>query len=364
MNTRVNRLFEKAEAHDLDSIVLANATEPMLDMTFFYVTRLGAGGLFEGSFAICNPPDKVEVITSILEEESAKHGDFPVHAFKVREERKEMLADSLKDAKRIGVNARELTYAHLLYLKEIRPDAEFIDISKAVAAARLVKDGEEIEATRVACRIASEAIVEVRDFIKPGVKETEVAAELCYIMQKKGAAGPSFDTIVAFQENAAEPHYRAGERKLADGEFVLIDFGALYNRYVSDITRTMFMGKASEKQKKIYQTVLDAQQKALDVIKAGIKGADAHNAAAGHIDSTEFKGMMTHGLGHSIGLNVHDGSGLSPAVDVTLEEGMIFTVEPGIYIPGYGGVRIEDDIAVTKDGYDMLTTAPKDLVEL
>jgi len=141
----------------------------------------------------------------------------------------------------------------------------------------------------------------------------------------------------------------------------LFDFGALYKRYVSDITRTYVVGDIEEKQRRMYETVLEAQEAALDMIEAGIKGEDVHNAAAEVIDSTEFEGKFMHGLGHSIGLSVHDGSGLSPSVDITLEPGMVFTVEPGIYLPGYGGVRIEDDIVVKEEGYEMLTSADKEL---
>lgn len=364
MEPRVKRLFEKASEHNLDAIVLANATDPMLDKTFFWATRLGTSGVFEGSYCICRPSGDIEVVTSILEEESAKHGNFPVHAFKTLAERKEVIEKLLDGATRIGVNAKELTYSIVLGLRELKPDAEFIDISKEVTACRLVKDRQEVDLIRKCGHIGSNALERVLPMIKPGITESEVAAALSYEMMKLGAAGPSFDMIVAFQENAAEPHYRAGQRVLADGEFVLIDFGALADRYVSDITRTFVCGQASEKQRKMYETVKHAQQMALDMMKPGIKGADVHNAVAEYFETTEFAGRFTHGLGHSIGLSVHDGGGLSPAVDVTLEEGMVFTVEPGLYIPGFGGVRIEDDVVVTGDGVEILTPFPKELREL
>ncbi len=362
MESRVKRLFEMTEHEKPDIMVFANATDPMLDKTFFYATGLGNSGVFEGSYVFCHPDGRVEMVTSILEEESARKGDFPVHIFKTQDERKEYINGCLEGVKTIGINAKELVHSQYMLLKELAPHVEFIDISKAVRDARVVKDEKEIETTRVACTIASQAAEEIITFIKPGIKESDIAAELVYIMQKKGANGPSFDSIVAFQENSAEPHYRAGDRVLKEGEFVLMDFGALYNRYVSDITRTYFMGQPNAEQKKIYETVLDAQLSSLDMIKDGVKGADVHNVASEIINATEFKGRFTHGLGHSIGLSVHDGSGLSPAVDITLREGMLFTVEPGIYIPGFGGVRIEDDVLVKKDGVEILTTASKELI--
>lgn len=364
MEARVKKLYENIEGEKPEVIVLANATCPILDMTFFYATKLVTSGMFEGSFALLYPDGKMEVITSILEEESAKKGDFPVQAFRTQDERKALLIEKLKGFKSIGINAKELSHGQYLFLKELIPGSEFIDISKSVRMTRLIKDEEEIESLRKACQIASEAVEEIIPFLEIGVKEFEVAAELCYIMQKKGASGPSFSTIVAFEKKAAEPHYAAGDAILKKGDFILMDFGALYKRYGSDITRTFFAGKPTEKQRDIYETVRNAQKLAFDNIRTGVKGGDVHNLVSDFINSTEYKGKFTHGLGHSIGLAIHDGSGLTPAVDLTLEEGMVFTVEPGIYIPGYGGVRIEDNIVVRRDGPELLTTATREIIEV
>jgi len=364
---RVKRIYQNIEKQGgsaPDVIVIANATEPMLDMTFFYVTRLQVGR-YEGSIAFLYPDGKLTVVTSLLEAESASKGDFELNVFKTLDEFVQIVDKALMGAKRIGINAEELTFKSYNFIKShAGTDAEIVDISKAIKATRLVKDEAEIETMRSACKIASDVADNIISHAKIGMKEYELAAELCYMMQKKGAAGPSFETIAAFGKNSAEPHYSAGDVKLEKGHFVLLDFGALFRRYCSDITRTYFCGKASEKQREMYEIVLEAQRRALDAIRVGETASKPHIVAAEYIDSTAYKGLFTHGLGHGLGLAVHDGGGLNPrAADVILEEGMVFTVEPGVYVPGYGGVRIEDDIVVRKNGPELLTTAKKDLVE-
>jgi len=343
----------------MDAIFIYNSTKPHVDMTFYYVTGLVVGE-YEGCGAVLYPDYSAEIMVSALEAESAAKADIPMSTIKKREEREEWMEDKLSDLDTIGVNASELTYSGYKKIKEAS-DADIIDISDEIAEARNIKDEKEIEFISTACGIASDAAEEIIEYVEPGVKEYELAAEISYIMKKKGATGDAFDIIASSGPNTAEPHYTAGEREVKEGDFVLFDFGALYKRYVSDITRTYVVGDIEEKQRRMYETVLEAQEAALDMIEAGIKGEDVHNAAAEVIDSTEFEGKFMHGLGHSIGLSVHDGSGLSPSVDITLEPGMVFTVEPGIYLPGYGGVRIEDDIVVKEEGYEMLTSADKEL---
>jgi len=279
-----------------------------------------------------------------------------------REERKEILKKML-NVDKIGINAKNFSYEAYRKLKEITK-AEIVDVSGALSKARLVKEKDEIEKIKKACNIVSEVCEEIKSYIKEGIKEYELSAELTYLMMKKGATEPSFTNICSFGENAAEPHYTAGDRVLKKGDYVLLDFGARYRRYISDITRTFVYGKAEEKQREIYETVKKAQEIGFENLKAGVKGGDVHNAVENFINSTKYKGRFIHALGHSIGLLVHDGYGLHPSIDLTLEENMIFTVEPGIYIPGYGGVRIEDDVLIKKDGIEILTKAPKDFTEL
>ncbi|MFQ6107322.1 MAG: M24 family metallopeptidase [Thermoplasmata archaeon] len=362
MKSRVGKIFRHAEK-DLDCIAIMNGTEPLLDMTFFYVTGF-TSGLFEGSCVFLYPDRSMRLVTSLLERESARRADFPVRIFKSLQDRERMLKAALRGCKKIGVNSAELTYRNLLQLKKLAPKAEFVDISQAVMKARVVKDRKEIATIRRACRITSEVAKEIIPHVAEGVKEYELAARINYLMQRKGASEPAFETIPATGPNSAEAHYTAAERTLKRGDLVLLDFGARYKKYVSDLTRTYVLGKAKRKQKDMHEIVLRAQRTALRRIRPGMKASTVHKAAARIIDKTRYEGKFTHGLGHSIGLSVHDGMGLGPISDFKLEKGMVFTVEPGIYVRGYGGVRIEDDVAVTKDGCEVLTTASRDLIEI
>ena len=241
----------------------------------------------------------------------------------------------------------------------------FVDISSAVTKTRLVKDAQEIELIQRACDIASRAFEETLPFIRTGVTESEVASELVYRMQKNGATAPSFRTIVGSGPNGAEPHYSAGPRKIERGDMIVIDFGAQYHMYCSDITRTVVIGPPSAEQKRMHETVAKAQAAALAKMKPGARGSSVDAAARTLIDRTKYKGRFIHGLGHSVGLAVHDpGTGLSPGSDLVLRPNMVLTDEPGIYVPGFGGVRIEDDVLVTKDGPRVLSTAPREFLEL
>jgi len=358
MKSRIENIYEWIE-EDLDSVVILNSIKPHVDKTFFYITGLTKGE-FENCGLVIYPDHSAEMCVSKLESESASKSDIPMKVMEDREDLKEWLEENLNDADKIGVNASELTYKGFKKIKD-STEAEIVDVSDAIVEARNRKDEKEIEILDKAGDIASNVAEEITEHIKEGKKEYEVAAELSYRMRKKGASGDAFEIISSSGPNTAEPHYTSGNRKLQKGDFVVLDFGALYKRYRSDITRTYIIGEASERQEKMYQTVLEAQKAALEMIEPGVEGSEVHNAAKDVIDSTEFEGKFIHGLGHSIGLSTHDGSGLSPNVDVTLEPGMVYTVEPGIYISSFGGVRIEDDIVVTEEGYDLLTNADKEM---
>jgi len=275
------------------------------------------------------------------------------------------LKESLFHVKRIGLNFDGIPYKGFQNLKKILPDTKFVDVSDNFTKTRLVKDKIEIKTIRKACKIADKVMEKIPDILYDGMYEFEFAAEINYLMQKNGAHKSAFDTISSFGKNTAEPHYTHGNTKLKKGDFVLCDFGACYKKYNSDITRTFVFGKASKKQKAMHNTVLNAQKIGFDKIKPGLKALEVHNAVSTYINNTEFKDRFIHSTGHPIGLSVHDGgAGFSPDCNIKLEENMIFTVEPGIYIPGFGGVRIEDDILIKKEGIEILTKTTRDLLEI
>jgi len=362
MKNRVRQIYRNLDKN-VDVIVLANSTDPHIDATFYYATGITTG-LFEGCAAFLHPDGHTELLSSQLEEETARRAGLPVSTFMTKRQLMRGLRKHLDGHRQIGLNFEEITHHYYDRLRKLAPRAKFINVSEAVRAARSVKDEQEQELIRKACKIASDAFEDLIPSIRRGKREDELAADLVYLMQKHGAGGASFETIVASGPNGAEPHYTAGPKKLQKGELVVFDFGAKYHKYVSDITRTVVVGKASERQKRMYSVVGRAQKAALAKMRKGVKGAAVDRAARTLIDKTEFKGRFVHSLGHSIGLAVHDGAGVGPASKVVLKPGMIFTNEPGVYLSGYGGVRIEDDVLITAGKPKILTTATRELIEV
>lgn len=360
MKSRVERIF-RGVPRDVDVVVIQNSNAHHVDMAFFYATDLVSGGGFERSVALLHRSGKCEVLVPLLEETSARRApDAAIDVYQKQDERKAWLAEKLKGQPKIGYNPSELVASDYHELRGVLEKADLVDVSKAIGDARAVKDKVELQRMRKAAVIASEVADLLPSLLKDGMKEYELAAEISYHMQKRGATGPSFDTIVAFGEGSAEPHYHPHDVPLKKGQFVLCDFGAWYQKYASDITRTWIRGPATKEHNDIYAKVLEAEEAALAAIGPGVKGGDVHNAAAAVIDASPWKGRFIHSVGHLLGLAVHDGAALSPRFDLTLEEGMVVTIEPGIYVPGLGGVRIEDDVVVTREGFEFLTTARRD----
>ncbi|MBI4416155.1 MAG: aminopeptidase P family protein [Euryarchaeota archaeon] len=362
MKARVRRIFSHLE-DGVDLIVFANSTDPHLDLSFLYATGL-TDGLFEGCAAFCHPDGGVDIVTSVLEVETAKKSGLPLHPFRTRDEREQAFRKLLRGHRKIGINFAEITRKAAEELRSFAPKAKFFDATQAVVRARLVKDETELARLRKAGRIASRAFEDILPIIRAGRRESEIAADLVYAMQRRGSSGPSFRTIVGSGPNSAEPHYTAGPRKIQKGDFIVIDFGARYEHYCSDVTRTVVVGKASEKQRAIYETVRRAQAQSMKKMRPGVRAKAVDTVARTIIDGTEFKGRFIHGLGHSIGLAVHDGGSMNQSSDIVLRKDMVFTNEPGIYVPGFGGVRIEDDVHITASGPKLLSMAPRQLLEL
>jgi Xaa-Pro dipeptidase len=361
LGTKEQRIFAALET-DLDAIVLTNASEPNLDQSFFYATGI-VNGIFEDCFAIVRPRG-VEVLSSELEALSARQAGVRTTVFESGEERVELLKRKLKGMSRIGVNSRELTHANYMFIRKCARGAKIVDVSHAIGEARMIKDSDEISRIRRACDITSRTADAIPDIVKRGMSETEAAAELNYMMMKMGASSTAFATNASFGPGTAEPHYVPASRKLRPGSLALFDFGASYRRYASDLTRTFVCSRPNARQREMYDVVLRAQLAALDSIHDGVQGKDVDQAARKIIDSSRFKGKFIHSTGHGLGLSVHDPGSISSARNMTLKEGMVLTVEPGAYVRNFGGVRIEDDVLVTKKGCRILTTASKEFIQI
>ena len=250
------------------------------------------------------------------------------------------------------------------YANGLQEVQQWLPLENQINAIRRIKTPEELECLAKAEAVGDAAFADILNILKPGMTELETAAELEYRMKKHGAQGLSFDTIIASGLNSSMPHAVPGNKKLETGDFVTMDFGCVIDGYCSDMTRTVVLGKADEKQKEIYSIVLRAQTEALSVLKAGMKGSEVDAVARNIIRAAGYGAYFGHGLGHSVGLYIHEDPRLSPTDDTVLEENMIETVEPGIYVPGFGGVRIEDMVVVTADGCRNLAHSPKELIEL
>ena len=227
-----------------------------------------------------------------------------------------------------------------------------------------VKTEKELFMIRKACAIAETALKNTLCIIKKGVTELEVAARLEYEMKVSGATEPSFKTIVAFGKNAAVPHHETGETELSDNEAVLIDFGAKYNGYCSDMTRTFFYGKAGEEFKKAYYSTLNAHNAAAESIRAGISGREADEIARRSLEKSGFGEYFTHGLGHGVGVFIHEMPRLNKKSEAVLKNGNVFSIEPGVYLSGKFGIRIEDTVCLGNGKVKSMMTFTKDLIEL
>lgn len=270
---------------------------------------------------------------------------------------------SRESIKRLGIEQDAMTVGqYRTYEKEV--DVQLIETSGIVEKLRLIKDESEIKIMKEAAAIADAAYTHIQTFIRPGRTEREVANELEMFMRSKGADSSSFDIIVASGLRSALPHGVASDKVIQTGELVTLDFGAYYKGYCSDITRTLAIGPISDELRQIYDTVLRAQLAGVEGIRAGITGIEADALTRDIIKEAGYGEYFGHSTGHGLGMEVHEAPGLSFRSDTVLEPGMVVTIEPGIYINGVGGCRIEDDVVITEDGCYLLTQSPKELITI
>lgn len=269
-----------------------------------------------------------------------------------------------KPGMRVGFEPGNVTVKTLDKIRELLPNVNLVPIERIVESILVVKDASEINKIKKACKITDQAVADILKLIKPGVKEKDIALELQYRMIKLGAEGPSFDFIVASGQRSSMPHGRASDRRFKKGDFITLDIGCFSDGYASDMTRTYVLGKASAKQKKIYNIVLKAQEAAIAAAKPDMPAKELDMVAREIINKEGYGDNFGHGLGHGLGLLVHDEPVVSPRSNDILAVGNVVTIEPGIYISNWGGVRIEDDILIVSGGCKVLTKSPKELIEL
>ncbi len=294
-----------------------------------------------------------------LEQASQEASGFEV--IKVGRQLDELVgAVKTRELKRMGFESDGLTYQqHREYTQRLAP-TELVPVD-GIDQLRWVKEPDELRFIKKAVEIGDTAFAHIQGYLRPGAVERDVANELEFFMRRNGAEKEAFESIVASGPRSSRPHGYASDRAMTRGDFVTLDFGALYRGYTSDCTRTVVLSEASRRQREIYQIVLDAHHAALEGIKPGITAKEADALARNLIAKAGYAEAFGHGLGHGIGLAVHEGPILSPREEAVLQPGMVVTVEPGIYLAEWGGVRIEDLVVITERGCQSFTAAPKEL---
>lgn len=273
-----------------------------------------------------------------------------------------------KQVAEIGINqlwfeAGNVTYATFEKWQERFAGVQLKGAPEVISTLRMVKTPDEIDRIRRACGVADACFEHVIRMIQPGVSEWDICLDIEFYIRRSGF-DLAFEPIVVSGERSARPHGRASEKKLEIGDFVTMDFGARVDGYNSDITRTVVVGKANDRHHEIYGQVLKAQLSALEMMKPGVRAADVDAKARQVFDEIEMAKYFGHGLGHGLGSVVHDTGRMSPTSQDVLEIGQVWTVEPGLYVPGFGGVRIEDDVVITASGIENFTKVSKDLLVL
>ena len=267
--------------------------------------------------------------------------------------------------KRMGFDPAVLTVAQLRGIRKAAgPRLRWIPAQAMVENLRMRKDPLELAQMRKAAILAGEVVEEAIGLLKPGIREMEVAAEVEYRMRKKGASGPAFQTIVAFGARAALPHARPTAKRLRKNELVVLDLGVILGHYCSDITRTVFVGRASSRIRTWYRGVLEAQSAAIAAVRNGACCGDVDAAARQVLTGYHLDRWFMHSTGHGLGLEVHEDPRVARGQKKRLEPGNVITIEPGVYAEGIGGIRIEDDVAVHADRTEILTRIPRDFIEI
>jgi Xaa-Pro aminopeptidase len=356
---RARKLFSNLDG-SIGAVLIVNSRTPFLDDNFRYLTD-AIGGVFESSIAVATT-NGVTIITSSLEEEIAAKSGCRVMVASDREGMGSELRACMKGKKTVGVNMSGISHAMMKWVRKNLKDVRLKDVSKQLSKTRMVKEEEEIARISKAASIASKVAGDIPAFLRPGITEKCAAAEVDYLLRGYGADGTAFETIVAFGPAAALPHHMPGNRRLGRGSVALFDFGASYMNYKSDMTRTFFTKPLNGRMSKIYEVVAEAQRAAISSIAPGVKAKRVDIAAREVIGKAGYAERFIHSTGHGLGISEHDPGVIAEKSKDILEKNMVVTIEPGIYLPGKGGIRIEDDVLVTRDGVRILTKADRGII--
>ncbi|MGC7873522.1 M24 family metallopeptidase [Desulfosporosinus sp. SYSU MS00001] len=351
--TRLERMRQQMQEENIDTYVVLRPENGR------YLS-----GFTGGEATLVITLERSFLLTDFRYIEQAKEQSPDFEIVKTGHEHFSAMGDMGLQSKRVGFEGDFITYTDYEKLRQSFAQSELLSLPSLINNLRSVKDDQEIPLIRQAVQIADEAFAEVLKAIEVGQTEEEIGLNLEFSMRRRGASGGSFEFIVASGLRSAMPHGTASPKKVQMGEFLTMDFGAIYQGYCSDITRTVFLGEPTEKHRELYAIVLAAQRAGIAAVAPGRTGREVDAAARNIIEDAGFGEYFGHGLGHSVGLAIHEGPNFNQREERVIEPGMVLTVEPGIYIPDWGGIRIEDMVLVTEDGCEVLTRAPKELILL
>ena len=332
------------------------------------LTNVGWVSNFSGSFGrvLVTPSDAIFITDSRYQIQAAEevHG-LSIRSYSTPRTIDDLLAEALTDLSvtKLGFESAATTVATFRTWEEKHPSIHWTPLGESINELRMVKSADEVVKIREACRLADACFDQVLGIIQPGIREIDVAMAIDFYFRKQGAES-AFHTIAVSGLRSARPHGVPSTKELELGDFLTMDFGAKLDGYNSDITRTVVVGKANERHHEIYNQVLKAQLASLDAMKPGVIAGDVDQLARTVLDEKDFAKYFGHGLGHGLGRLVHDPGRLGSGSKTELVPGQVWTVEPGVYIEDFGGVRIEDDVVVTDNGIEILTHSTKELLEL
>ncbi|MNI42233.1 putative peptidase [compost metagenome] len=350
-STRVIRLREAMALQNMEAVLITG------DVNRRYLT-----GFTGSSGYVVITSQKAYLLTDFryMTQAAEQAAGFEIveHGPSVSDSVKELLLS--EQVSKVGFEQDNVVFStYRKYEEDLKP-IELIPVSSLVEDLRMYKDNEELKLMKDAAALVDRTFLHMLSVLKPGESERDMALELETFMRKNGASGPSFETIMASGERSALPHGVASDRLLQNGDLITMDFGALMNGYCSDITRTVALGEPSAKLREIYDIVLEAQLHTLEFLRPGMTGREADALARDVITRYGYGDQFGHSTGHGLGMEVHEAPRVSKLSDQILKPGMVVTVEPGIYIPGLGGVRIEDDVVITETGVTRLTESTKE----
>ena len=352
----LQKIRKKMSESNIDSLIIVNASN----------IRYLTGFCGENGYAVISRSRALLCVNPLYIEDARSSVGSRYEIVEVKEDIFKNLAGftRLFRGKKTGFEADHTTCSSHARLKKALAESKLVSTKGFIEAFREVKYPYEIDAVKKAQAISERVFSHILSCVKEGVEERELALEIDYQFRKQGGERSAFETICASGPNTSKPHATASQRKIASGDLVLFDMGTVVDGYASDMTRTVVLGKAGDEQKRAYTAVLDAQNAALERICHGMKCSEADSIARNVLEKAGYGVRFVHSLGHGVGLDVHENPYLSKRSDTVLQKNSIVTIEPGVYIPGWGGIRIEDMAVITDNACDNLTKAPKHLIEL